>query len=338
MKRCIIQSLVCLAFALLLPMLLWYFFPPETERSESSAPDASVPEEPAPAAVTEPLRGDGDVTISLLHGEEILSLTLEEYLPGVLAGEMPASFAPDALRAQAVAARTYAVYRHRTGTLNHPGVDVCDDPGCCQVWLEEDELKARWGDGFDTYYAAIRAAVEETDGQYLIYNGEPILACFHASSAGQTENVAALWGTALPYLVSVSSPETADDVPNYVSTVERTPDELRAAVEALDPRAVFDGTPDTWIGARILDTSDRVAAIRIGGVSLSGTQVRALFALRSANFTLEWTGSVFRFTVTGSGHGAGMSQYGANVMAQSGSTWQEILAHYYPGTELSYLA
>ena len=133
-------------------------------------------------------------------------------------------------------------------------------------------------------------------------------------------------------------PETADDVPNFISTVEVAPEDFRETILSEYPGcAITETLPPDWLGARTLDTGGRVASIRVGGTPISGTKMRSLFSLRSASFTLEWTGRSFLFTVTGYGHGAGMSQYGANVMAREGSTWREILSHYYPGTELSAL-
>lgn len=159
-------------------------------------------------------------------------MTLAEYLPGVLAGEMPAAFEEEALRAQAVAARTFVLYHQVLGCAAHPEAAVCDDPSCCQVFLEEPALREKWGDGYDTYWARIQEAVTATDGEYLTYEGEPILACFHSSSAGRTENSGVLWGTSLPYLVSVDSPETAEDVPNYISTLEVSPEDFRDTILA----------------------------------------------------------------------------------------------------------
>lgn len=147
-----------------------------------------------------------------------------------------------------------------------------------------------------------------------------------------------LWGTSLPYLVSVDSPETAEDVPNYISTLEVSPEDFRDTILAALPEADLSTLPPEWVGESALDSSGRVAAIRVGGLAVPGTRMRTLFSLRSTNFTLEWTGRSFLFTVTGFGHGAGMSQYGANVMAQEGSTYGEILSHYYPGTVLTTLA
>ena len=182
--------------------------------------------------------------------------------------------------------------------------------------------------------ARIRQAVTDTDGQYLTYGGQLIRAVFHASSAGATESSAALWSGDAPYLVSVSSPETAQDVPNYVSTAEIAADAVRTAVLDRYPDCVLGDDPGTWFGTPVLDDSGRVACIPVGSEMLTGAQVRALFSLRSAAFSVAYGGGTFTFTVTGSGHGVGMSQYGANVMALRGSGYADILAHYYPGTTL----
>jgi stage II sporulation protein D len=144
----------------------------------------------------------------------------------------------------------------------------------------------------------------------------------------------ALWD-ALPYLVSVSSPETAQDVPNYVSTVEVSVSDFASSLRAANLAADLSGTPDTWVGDITRDSSGRVATAVIGGAEISGAELREIFSLRSTAFTLEYKDGALLFTVTGYGHGVGMSQYGANVMAQSGSAYAEILAHYYPGTQLT---
>ena len=333
MKRCFLLSALALILALALPLLL-PMAAPDSIRERLFPPSPAPVFRPQEEAV--PGTPDGRTRVSLLAGDEVRLLTMEEYLPGVLAGEMPVSFQPEALRAQAVAARTFAAYHAGHAAPRHPEAEVCSDSGCCQVWLGEAELRDRWGADYEANMGRIRSAVESTDGQILTYGGEPILSCFHASSAGATENSAVLWGRALPYLVSVDSPETASDVPGFVSTVEVWPEEFREVILSAYPDAgLTDTIPPDWLGSRTLDTSGRVAAIRVGGQAVPGTAMRSLFSLRSAHFTLEWTGHSFLFTVTGSGHGAGMSQYGANVMAREGADFAAILAHYYPGTELS---
>lgn len=256
-----------------------------------------------------------------------------DWLPGVVAAEMPALFESEALKAQAVAARTYIMNRAAAHPTAHPDAAVCNDPACCKAHADETALRERWAGDFDANMAKMLAAVRDTDGQYLAWEGEPIQAVFHAASAGKTEDAAAIWSAA-PYLVSVSSPETAKDVPGYVTTAIFSPEEFRGIIEKAHPDCDFTGEPAYWLGGMSRTEGDRVREAVIGGVPISGAELRELFALRSAAFSLDYAEGSFLFVVTGYGHGVGMSQYGANVMAKGGADYAEILAHYYPGAEL----
>ena len=335
MKRCFFAALVCVLLTLTIP-LLFRRSPPRTEETLSRYPEPSIAPSSSPEAeaAPTPVSPDEETVVLLTREGEARELPLSEYLPRVLAGEMPALFDREALRAQAVAARTYVLYHKAQGNSNHGSADVCADPACCQLCPEESELRARWGEKYDEYYDRLRSAVESTAGQYLAYNGEPILACFHASSDGMTESSGEIWGEPLPYLVCVSSPESEETVPNFVTTAEFSPEDFREILFSAYPEADLTALPPDWIGESVRDSSGRVFALCLGGVAVPGVKLRSLFSLRSASFTLSWTGHSFLFTVTGSGHGAGMSQYGANVMAKNGSSYADILAHYYPGTEL----
>ena len=269
--------------------------------------------------------------IRLLVGDEVRELPLEEYLVGVLAGEMPASFEPEALKAQAVAARSYTLYcaaGHR-----HAEADICADPAHCQSWLDETALRRRWGAAYDGNLARLREAVEATAGECLCYEGRPVFAAFHASSPGATEDCGAIWNP-LPYLVSVPSPESAETVPDYLSRRCLEPLDFRDTLLSAHPEADFSGPAERWIGPLERDASGRVAQITLGGVVFRGTALRSLFSLRSTAFTLAYEDGQFCFTVTGHGHGVGLSQYGANIYAAAGRGYREILAHYYPGTTL----
>lgn len=332
MKRCVITSMLSLLFSLLLPVAARYAAaadePPESAPAVSPTPVTESTALPAGGS-------DALTSITLLRGGAVETLSMAEYLPGVVAGEMPASFEPDALRAQAVAARSYALARMLSPAAAHPQSALCDEAACCEVYLTPEQRAERWGTQYTLWETRIEEAVRDTDGIYLVYDGAPITACFHASSAGYTESGAAVWGTSVPYLVSVESPETASDVPNFVTTAEFSPEEFREIVLAAYPDNDLSAPPAEWLGERTIDPSGRVSSVRIGSAAVPGTKVRSLFALRSANFTLVWTGHSFLFTVAGSGHGAGMSQYGANVLAKNGASWQDILTHYYPGAALT---
>ena len=332
MKKTILLSYLALFIVLGFPLLLQgrSLSLPEASApaaAESSAPETSAAPAPLAASAGEPAPD----SITVLTDGGAVTMDMQEYLVGVVAAEMPASFQGEALKAQAVAARTYAMYCAKG--QKHGEAQVCTDYACCQAWQSDEALRQKWGEDYDTYSQKIRAAVEATAGQYLSYEGQPVFAAFHSSSAGATEDCGQVWNPS-PYLVSVSSPETAEDVPNYISTVECTPLDFRDTLLYAHPEADFTGEERGWIGEIRLDGSGRVASAVLGGVSMRGTELRQLFSLRSTAFQLEYTGESFRFTVTGYGHGVGMSQYGANVMARQGETYSGILAHYYPGTVL----
>ena len=276
---------------------------------------------------------DTDILFTVLIDGDVIQHNMYDYLPGVLAAEMPAVFEPEALKAQAVAARTYIMHCSLGESLKHPQANVCSDASCCKAYAAENELREKWGDSYEEYCKKITSAARETDGEYLSYAGAPIQAVFHSSSDSKTEASGAIWSS-LPYLLSVDSPETADDVPNFITTVEVTPDDLSNTLTAAYPEISFSGEPDSWVGISSVYDSGRVAVLEIGGMKLSGAELRSIFSLRSAAFTLEYIGGNFLFTVRGYGHGVGMSQYGANVMAQSGADYVAILSHYYPGTAL----
>ena len=271
---------------------------------------------------------DAETVITVLTDGEPREVTMADYLPGVVAAEMPASFEPEALKAQAVAARTYILDRAAHPPDAHKSAAVCSDPACCCAYLSDEALRENWGGDYRKNLRRIRSAVRETDGQTLRYEGEPIRAVFHSSSGGKTEASAALWGE-VPYLVSVSSPETAADVPGFETTVTVS---AADAAQALGVTLPEDAAQ--WLGETRRDEAGRVETIVIGGRTLSGAEARSLFSLRSTNFTVEVLGGAIVFHVTGSGHGVGMSQYGANVMARQGALYAEILAQYYPGTTL----
>lgn len=266
---------------------------------------------------------DSGVTLSVLTEDGPVQMTMAEYLPLAVAAEMPVSFGAEALKAQAVAARTYVLASGR-----HADADVCTDSGCCLAFRTEDELRALWGGEYDECMAAVAAAAAATDGEILTYEGKPIQAVFHASSAGSTEDSAAVW-SAQPYLIAVASPETADAVPELVSTAVFPADELARLLGLTDT-----GEPETWLVGTERDSAGRVKYLRIAGQTLSGAFVRSALGLRSTDFDVRFDGGSFLFTVAGYGHGVGMSQTGAKLLAAEGWTYDEILAHYYPGTEL----
>ena len=277
------------------------------------------------------------VTVKVFDGDDVLEMELETYITGVVAGEMPVSFEEEALKAQAVAARTYTLYRMwKEPAAEHEG-DVCTDAACCKAFADEEALRAKWGEDFDKNMAKIRLSVWETEGIYMVYENEPVLAVFHSSSSGATENSGNVWNRNVPYLVSVASPEGEENVANYISTEEISYEAFEEIFTKEYPDARFSADKEGWITDIVYSESGRINTLCVGGVKIRGTQLRKIFGLRSTSVEIKFTETGLFFTVTGYGHGVGMSQYGANTMAQNGSGWREILCWYYSGIEFSTL-
>ena len=323
-KRTLLLSLLAVALAFVLPPLLT---PPTVSRAPTQTPAQSTPAQTDAPQETPPRTPVHDESISLTVETEngTVEMTMAQYLPGALAAEMPAAFHAEALKAQAVALRSYALHYRAARKDAHPDADICTSSACCAAWADETALRERWGEGYAFYREKLVSAIRATD--------MPILAVFHASSAGQTESGAAL-GVPEPYLQSVSSPETAENVANLTREVEVSAAEFQAAISSIAPEAHFSTDPADWLGEIVRGESGRVTQATIGGAAVSGLALRQLFSLRSTDFTLCWTGSCFLFTVSGYGHGVGMSQYGADLLAEDGADYATILEHYYPGSTL----
>lgn len=267
------------------------------------------------------------------------TIDFEDYVKGVVSGEMPASFPSEALKAQAVAARTYSLARvikaEDAGNPEaHPDAPLCDTTHC-QVYRSPSELKDLKGrDWMKEDWKKICAAVDATEGELLYYKGNLVTqALFHSSSGGKTENSEDVFASAVPYLVSVDSPYE-DEATHQKEENSFTIEELAAAVRSKYPDVSF-GTIDSS-NIKILSRSsgDSVEKMQIGSGTLEGTQVREALKLPSANFTIDIADDTVTFTSNGSGHGVGMSQYGASGMAKKGYDYKDILSHYYSGTEV----
>lgn len=296
--------------------------PPTVQTISSETPQA-VSTDPEPLPETAP------IVLQVLHHGGVVPMDLEDYLVGVVRAEMPASFEPEALKAQAVAARTYTLYQIAGGG-RHGEAQICTNPGCCQAYIEEADIRARWGSAADDLCAKTAAAVRETAGEILTYEDEPILAVFHAASPALTRAAGDVWNRDLPYLQSVSSPEGGASVPGYHDTRSFTPEDFKSRLAGLG--CDFDRPISDWLRNPVTDAAGSVETLEVGGIPLSGTRFRQLLGLRSVCFTWSITENQISFTTTGYGHGVGMSQYGANALAAEGKTYREILAHYYPGT------
>lgn len=305
---------------------------------QSAADDSAPPEEDAaPEEIAAPGAHDSAQTLRVSIGGAVQEMDMGTYLLGVLRAEMPASFEIEALKAQAIAARTYTRYRMENGgSANHPEADACDNINCCKAYQSAEEAAAGWGAEASRYEAKLARAVAETDGEVLLYDGRPILAVFFSSAGGSTQGAGDVWMSDLPYLQSVESPEDETLVPNYYSVSRFSAQEVKNAVLARYPQADFSGSAAGWIDAIERNEAGYVASVRIGGVQLRGNDLRMLLSLRSPCFTVEYEDGTFTFRVTGYGHGVGMSQYGANAMAQQGYTAEEIASHYFSGASVGY--
>lgn len=288
------------------------------------------------AITTASARDKGRAVRLKMDGGQVVELTMAEYLWGVVAAEMPASFEEEALKAQACAARTYTVTRQNHPSDKHPDADICGDSTCCQAYIERSDAEARWGLNAQEYAEKIERAVAETDGLGILYDGQPIQALFFSSAAGKTVDAVEVWGNSVDYLKSVDSPE-GDEVPNYHTQAVFSAEEVKSLTLAAYPGADLSGDPTGWFGQASRNDGGGVISIPLGGVTLTGSQVRSLFSLRSATFTVSYADGNFTFDVTGYGHGVGMSQYGANAMAKEGSTFREVLTWYYTGAQVDFL-
>lgn len=252
---------------------------------------------------------------------------LDTYLVGVLLGEMPTSFASEALKAQAVAARTYAWKAYVTGGKHHDG-SVCTQSGCCQSYIDPQRYLEQGGslEGL----AKVRQAVSATSGLVLSYQGELLEATYFSCSGGQTEDAVAVWGTDYPYLQSVESPGEENAV-HFQDVLTYSLQEFQNALGVTLP-----DNPESWFSGVVYTNGGGIASVDIGGQTYTGTQLRSLLGLPSTRFSIQVSSTdTVTITTSGYGHRVGMSQYGADAMAEAGSSFRDILCHYYQGCEIS---
>ena len=282
-------------------------------------------QEADPSASSIPFISESFVSRRTADGSSV-RMTMTDYLTGVLLAEMPADFEPEALKAQAVVARTYTQKAQVTGGKHADG-SVCTESTCCQGWIDPDTYLRDGGSPEDV--EKIRNAVLETAGYVLTYDGTLIEATYFSCSGGATEDAAAVWGRDFPYLRSVDSPGEAQGS-HYTDTVSFTPQSFSEALGV-----TLTGTPDTWFGYTTYTAGGGVNSMIIGGKEYHGTQLRSMLKLRSTAFTVTVREEVIYITTRGYGHRVGMSQYGADAMAVAGSSYSQILAHYYQGAVLT---
>lgn len=285
-------------------------------------------EKPTPEA-------EDTLSVYIKSEDKVVDMQKSQYLKEVVSAEMPANFEMEALKAQAVAARSYLEARRNaykdSGTPDvHNGAEICTDHTHCKAWISEEVRRESWGTDSDKNWDKISKAVDETADEVMTYDGEVISAVFHSTSSGKTESSKDVWGGDRPYLVSVDSP--GDKVsPKYKSEKEMSLSEFKEIAEKNIEGVDFS---KEIIGEEARSGAGGILTISIGGVKIKGTQLRTIYDLRSTNVEINMEGDKVFFDVTGYGHGVGMSQYGANYLAGEGKNYVEILKTYYTGIEV----
>lgn len=274
--------------------------------------------------------------IKLLHSETgiVEELPLDTYLYGVVSSEMPAVYREEALKAQAVVARTYTIYKIKNGS-KHENADICDSPSCCQAWISKENRFSRWEEkDRENFWNKIVNAVESTKGKIITYNNEPINAFFHSNSGGKTELPINVWGGEYPYLQVVET-SGEDMYSTYSSEVVISKDELISKMLEKNSKFEIDFSKEDAIKILGYTDGERIKEIQIGNTVLSGVEARAIFGLKSAKFNFEIIDNNIKFTVSGYGHGVGLSQSGSDALASQGKNYEEIIKHYYKDVEIS---
>ena len=248
---------------------------------------------------------------------------------------MPANYEVEALKAQAIVARTYTIYQIMNNSGKHPGADICDNSSCCQAWISKDERLSKWApEEAESNWNKIVDAVNSTSGKIITYQNKPINAFFHSNSGGKTESSLNIWGGIdYPYLKSV---ETAGEegYTQYSSEAKFTKEELLNKLKEKYEDCEIDYSQENCIQILEYTTSGRVKTIKFGNKEIAGTEARTILGLRSTNFTFTISGDEIIFSVIGYGHGVGMSQTGADALAKSGSNCEEIIKHFYTDVEI----
>lgn len=303
----------------------------KTEQNQENIIEEKIHENKSKNAI------DDNITFKVQNGDDVIEISMNEYLPGVLAAEMPASFPLDALKAQAVAARSFILYRLANPPSDgvHDTAAICTNASHCKGFtdiMSPDISASLYGAAADIYVEKLCRAVQETDGEVMLYDNKPILAAFHSISGGKTENASDVWGGDVPYLCSVDSPGE-EDAKKYESTVVYDAEEYARRLSAAAGKQVT-GEPYEFITDIVRSESGGIINANVCGNTVKGTALRTALELNSTDFTVDYDNNDIVIHVKGYGHGVGMSQYGARAMALNGCEYINILTHYYTGAVL----
>ena len=328
MKKCIYFIIILISLIFLLPII---FINKKTIKASTNKVEEKVELETVDYDYTK------YSTIKLLHKdtEQVEEVKLDDYIACVVSAEMPVSYDIEALKAQAIVARTYTIYKITT-SKKHNNADICDKSTCCQAWISKENRLKKWEEAqAKDNWNKIILAVNDTIGKIITYEGKPINAFFHANSGGKTQIPFYVWGgTGYPYLQVV---ETAgeENYKQYNSEAKFTKEEFIEKVKKEHKDFKINYEEKDCIEIKERDTSNRVITVKIGNLNLSGVETRTLLGLRSANFTVEILENEILFKVVGYGHGVGMSQTGADSLAKQGKNYEEIIKHFYTGVEIT---
>ncbi|MGV8145804.1 MAG: stage II sporulation protein D [Alkaliphilus sp.] len=334
MRRFFFVVIAFSLFIILVPIIIVAISDTTTVRKDT--------EEYSDVSEIEVIESDLIIKVYNHRTNKIMSLYLEDYVVNVVAAEMPASFELEALKAQAVAARTYAIWKKnmhgKEGDPAHDGAILCTNHAHCQEWLSDEELRERHGElWMHMYLPRIKESVKSTRSIIMTYNMRPIEPLYHSTSGGKTENSEDVFSNKVSYLRSVSSP-FEERSPSLINEKKLSVDKFINTIRSR--RKNFEINEKDLISKIVIGERSRggsVQEMKIGNQTFTGIEIRAIFQLKAADFAIEIEGKNVIFTTRGHGHGVGMSQWGANGMAERGSSFKEILKHYYHGITLSRL-
>ena len=336
MKKIIIYILILLILIFIIPV----FFTKITVESNSLVNNNELQQIGQTQITNESYNYKNYNTIKLVHTKDnsIEEIGLDEYLYGVVSAEMPVDFELEALKAQAIVARTYTIYKITQNESKHGDAHICDSSACCQAWILKEDRLARWEqEKGEENWNKIVLAVNDTKGKIITYENEPINAFFHSNSGGTTEVPLNVWGgQGYPYLQVVQT-SGEDTYTQYNSEVILSKEDFINKIKEKHSDFEIDFSKENEISILEYTESGRVKTIKIGNLNLSGVEVRTILGLKSANFTVTIDENNIKFSVIGYGHGVGMSQTGADSLAKQGKTCDEIIKHYYVGVEITNL-
>jgi len=355
MKRILFVLVCAIACLILLPLCLdsvssSVLFPTESSTKKSST--TKITDTSQSTSVNDsfsllfptvpPEKNECAVTISIYNAKtnETELILLEDYIVGVMLCEMPASFDIQAIKACAVAARTYTLYRIINGSdQKHLAASVCTDWSHCQGYISYEEACEKWSyELVEKIYPKIKSAVYDTAGIIITSKGAICDAVYHASSSGYTESARNLWGYDIPYLKSVATPENEQNTDNFKREFSFSAEKFKDILKADSFSGIFSSDSEKWLGKTEYNACGRVAYVEISGIKMSGASLRRAFGLSSTVFSVRYENGNIVFSCQGFGHGAGLSQCGANVLAKNGWGYADILCHYYTGVSFGYVS